>query len=124
VSADAVGVVGARRRPEGFREFFSAWADARVEAEQFRELDGGRVLVLFHGAGRGKASGITLPSDELRAHFFHFREGKITRFLTYFRPRPRSRRPRAGGVGGVTGEMMTTYTPSPTTDENAQFAGR
>jgi ketosteroid isomerase-like protein len=69
---------------EGFRGFFSAWADARVEAEEFRELDAGRVLVLFHGAGRGKASGITLPSDELHAHVFHVREGRITRFLTYF----------------------------------------
>ena len=30
----------------------------------------------------------------------------------------------AVGVGDVAGEVMTTYPPSPTTDENAQFAGR
>ena len=32
----------------------------RVEADEYRELDGGRVLVLVHSSGRGKASGLEL----------------------------------------------------------------
>jgi hypothetical protein len=31
---------------EGFREFLSTWVDYRVEADEYRELDGGRVFVL------------------------------------------------------------------------------
>ena len=36
----------------------SVWEHYRSEAEEFRELDGGRVLVLMHHGGRGKASGV------------------------------------------------------------------
>jgi hypothetical protein len=43
---------------EGFRGFLSAWEEARVEAEQYRELDAERVLVLFHFSARGKRSGL------------------------------------------------------------------
>src|SRR2546422_8021099 len=39
------------------------------------------------------------------------------------RPRRSPQSRRAVGVGDVEGEVMTTYPPSPTTDENAQFAG-
>jgi hypothetical protein len=43
---------------EGWREFLGAWEDFRGEAEEYRELDGERVLVLFHFTARGKASGM------------------------------------------------------------------
>ena len=45
---------------QGYRDFLSAWEEFRVEAEEFRELGGGRVLVLSHFGGRGKTSGLKL----------------------------------------------------------------
>jgi ketosteroid isomerase-like protein len=69
--------------PKGFRESMSAWQDARVRAEELRELDDEQVLVLAGFGGRGKASGIPLPNVKV-AHVFHVREGKITRFVAYW----------------------------------------
>jgi hypothetical protein len=43
---------------EGWRDFLSAWEKWRGEAEEYRELDDERVLVLLQGRGRGKASGL------------------------------------------------------------------
>ena len=37
---------------EGSRDFVGAWKDFRVEAEEFRELDDERVLVLTRFSGR------------------------------------------------------------------------
>lgn len=39
---------------EVFRDWLSAWADFRVEAEVYRELNDERVLVFSLGVGRGK----------------------------------------------------------------------
>ena len=44
---------GLAEMAEGHRDFLRAWADFRVEAEKYRELDDGRVLVLDHLSGRG-----------------------------------------------------------------------
>jgi len=68
---------------ECFREWFSVFEDVRIEADEFRELDDERVLVLVEGlGGRGKASGISLPNVKA-AHVFHVREEKIIRFVAY-----------------------------------------
>ena len=40
--------------------FLGAWEEYRVEADEYRELDGERVLVLVHRSGRGRASGVEL----------------------------------------------------------------
>src|SRR5690242_15592833 len=40
----------------GWRGWLDAWADYRTAAEEYRELDTERVLVLTHDSGRGKAS--------------------------------------------------------------------
>ena len=69
---------------EAMRDFFSAWEGFRVEADDFRELDGERVLVLVHMSGRGKTSGLEL--EEMRAkaaELFHIRAGKVTRLVLY-----------------------------------------
>jgi ketosteroid isomerase-like protein len=69
---------------EGFREWFSASEDVCVYAEEFRELDGERVLVLVHGTGRGKASGVEYSPEMTRtAHLFHVRDGKVVKFSFY-----------------------------------------
>src|ERR1700738_3274860 len=68
----------------GWRDFLSTWEDFRAEADESRELDGERVLVLAHFSGRGKTSGLELgrmPSNE--ASLFHVRDGKVTRLVLY-----------------------------------------
>ena len=69
---------------QGFRGFLRAWEEARVEAEQYCELDAERVLVLFHFSARGKRSG--LEAGQIRtegAQVFHVRGGKVTRLVQY-----------------------------------------
>jgi ketosteroid isomerase-like protein len=69
---------------EGFRNFLDAWDDLRVEAEEYRELDDERVLVLVHQGGRGKTSGLDLGQIGPRgAALFHIRDGTVTRLAVY-----------------------------------------
>src|SRR5262249_44148178 len=42
----------------GWRGFLGAWRDYHVEADEFRELDSERVLVLMRHGGYGRASGL------------------------------------------------------------------
>ena len=69
---------------EGVRGFLDAWEEYRIEAAEYRELDGERILVLHNISGRGKASGLQLESKT--ANLFHIREGKVTRLVAYFDP--------------------------------------
>jgi ketosteroid isomerase-like protein len=69
---------------EGSRTFLSAWEEIRFEADEFHELDGERVLVLFRRSGRGKQSGLELGQiREKGANLFHVRGGKVTRLVAY-----------------------------------------
>jgi ketosteroid isomerase-like protein len=70
---------------EGWRGFLSAWEEWRVEADEYRELDGERVLVLTHYSGRGKTSGLDLGRMRARgASLFDVRDRKVTRLVLYF----------------------------------------
>jgi ketosteroid isomerase-like protein len=64
------------------KAFLDVWEDYRVEAQEFRELDGERVLVLTRQRGRGRTSGLEI--EQLRATVFHLRAGKITRRVNYW----------------------------------------
>jgi ketosteroid isomerase-like protein len=69
---------------EAWRARLSAFEDVRVEADEYHELDGERVLVLMHFSGRGKTSG--LEAGQMRtkgASLLHFRGGKVTRLVVY-----------------------------------------
>ncbi len=69
---------------EGWREVLSILAGHRVAADQYRELDGDRVLVLFHLRGRGKASGVDLGQMNARvATLFQLRDAKVVRLVNY-----------------------------------------
>jgi ketosteroid isomerase-like protein len=69
----------------GFRDFLSAWDDWRIEAEEYRELDDERVLVLYRRSGRGKASGLEVGQiSSMAANVFHVRNGKVTRLAVYW----------------------------------------
>ena len=69
---------------EGFRNYLSAWEHFRVQADEYRELDDGRVLVLTWYSGRGKTSGLELGQIRSKgASLFHVRAGKVTRLVLY-----------------------------------------
>ena len=69
---------------EGMADFLSAWENYRVEAEEYRELDRERVLVLHHFAGRGKTSGVDLRNMRAEgASLFRVRDGKVVRLVNY-----------------------------------------
>jgi ketosteroid isomerase-like protein len=67
---------------EANRDFLSVWRDWRLEAEDFRELDDERILVLTCRGGRGKRSGLEIW--EPAANLFHVRDGKATRLVFYW----------------------------------------
>ena len=70
---------------EGWRDMLSAWEDFRQEAEEYRELDDERVLLLFHVSGRGRTSGLEVEQMGTKAAgLFHLRDGQVTRFVAYF----------------------------------------
>ena len=67
------------------RDFFSVWEDLHAEAEEYRALDGERVLVLDHRTGHGKTSGLELADTTTRGGtVWHMRDGKVTRLVLYF----------------------------------------
>jgi ketosteroid isomerase-like protein len=70
---------------EGFRDWLSAWENFRVEAEEYRELDDERVLVLAQFSARGKRSGLEIGQARTKAAaVFHIRDGKVTRYVIYW----------------------------------------
>ena len=71
---------------EGWREWLSAWEEFTIEVDEYRELDDQRVLVLNHvSGGRGRTSGLDLGQMGPKgAALFHFRKGKVTRFVFYW----------------------------------------
>ena len=63
----------------------SAAESFRIEAEEFRELDDERVLVLTPVSGRSKTTGLDLGQMSRRgATLFHISNGKVTRLVPYF----------------------------------------
>ena len=69
---------------EAWRDFLSAWEEARAKGEDYRELDDERVLVLFSRSGRGKTSGVELGQMQSRgANLFQISDGKVTKLVIY-----------------------------------------
>jgi ketosteroid isomerase-like protein len=66
----------------GVEDFLKLWENLRFDAEEYRELDQERVLVLSRMRGRGKGSGAEV--DQRRASLFHVRSGKVTRLVLYW----------------------------------------
>ena len=67
---------------EAMRTLFKEIGDLRSEAEEYRELDGERVLVLTRSVGRGKLSGV--PASARNAEVFEVHDGKVTRVVVYY----------------------------------------
>ena len=69
---------------EGWRSWLGAWEEWRIEAEEYRELDGERVLMLGRASGRGKTSGLDVGQMTKAANVFQVRDGKVIRIVTYW----------------------------------------
>lgn len=81
---DAGNWTGLAGMASAVRGELNAWEYLHVEAGEFRELDGERVLVLDHRRSRGKRSGLDLgPVHTQAVHIFHIRGGKVTRLVAY-----------------------------------------
>ena len=70
---------------KGWGEFLALFHDFRAEAEEYRELDPQRVLVLVRNRGHGKGSGVDIERIwGTGANLVHIRDGKVTRLVTYW----------------------------------------
>jgi ketosteroid isomerase-like protein len=67
-----------------WRDFLTAWANLRIDAEAYLELDDERVLALTRSSGRGKTSGLEIPrSWTTGAGLWYVHDGKVTRHVVY-----------------------------------------
>jgi hypothetical protein len=77
--------VGLAEMANAWRSVLSAWQDFRAEAEQYRALDGERVLVLDHRSGHGKLSRIELADMPTQGGtLWQLSDGKVTRLVIYY----------------------------------------
>jgi ketosteroid isomerase-like protein len=66
-------------------EILNAWDGFTTEAEEFRELGDGRVLVLTKNRGRGKVSGLELGKMATRgANLLTVRDGRAVKLVAYW----------------------------------------
>jgi len=66
-------------------DWLSAWRNVRQTADEVRELDGERVLVLHQYSASGRVSG--LQTEQIRtgaAAFFEIRRGKVVKLAHWF----------------------------------------
>jgi ketosteroid isomerase-like protein len=66
---------------EAWRTWLTAWRDYRVEASEFRDLDGDRVMMLGRMSGRGRLSDAVVETEIVNV--FHIRDGKVIRLVMY-----------------------------------------
>ena len=70
---------------EAWRDRLSTSEDLRFRVDDYREVDNGRVLVCFHGSGRGKGSGLELGQlARQAASLFQVRGGRVVRLVFYW----------------------------------------
>jgi ketosteroid isomerase-like protein len=82
---DAGSYTGLGAMTQRVGEGISPFVGFRVEAEEYRELDEERVLVLVHWGGRGRMSGVELGQTQSKAaSLFHVRDDKVTRLVIYY----------------------------------------
>jgi ketosteroid isomerase-like protein len=78
---------GLAEMAEAARAYLDAFDHVHLVADEYRELEDDRVLVLHHVVGRGAASGLELGGMRTQAaHVFHLRENKVLKLVIYFDP--------------------------------------
>jgi ketosteroid isomerase-like protein len=76
---------GVAAMAERWRQWMASWDNYRSEAEEYRELDSERVLVLMRHGGRGKTSGMEVEQlDRWGTNLFQIRDGKVVRLTLYW----------------------------------------
>ena len=77
--------IGIAQMAESWRGWVSAWEGYRVEADEYRELDDERVLVLTRSSAYGKAGGQVVGRMRAKgAVLYHLCAGKVTRLVYYW----------------------------------------
>jgi ketosteroid isomerase-like protein len=92
VSADGFEIgssTGLAEMGQTWRNWIDAWEEYRVEVDEYRQLDGERILVLMLHCGRGKKSGLDVgqiggEAKRAGANVLHVRDGKVTRLVLYW----------------------------------------
>jgi hypothetical protein len=88
VIADGPDPRSFRGRPAmnaGWRDFLTAWAGYGVHADEYRELDDGRILVILHAEGRGRTSGLEIePNSRKGANVFRILGEQVIGLTIYF----------------------------------------
>lgn len=67
---------------EGLRTLLDTLDDARPTAEEYRDVDDERILVLGRLRGREKGTGAAV--EQLRANLFRIRDEKVVRLIFYW----------------------------------------
>src|SRR4051794_11994664 len=81
---DPVGSTGLAEMARNFRNWVSTWAEFRLAAVEYLELDRERVLVLDRASGRGKTSGVDLGQIQSEgAWLFCISDGRVRRMVRY-----------------------------------------
>jgi ketosteroid isomerase-like protein len=76
---------GAHGMAAGFGDWVNAWHGYYTRADEYRELDDERVLVLNRSGGCGRASGLNLGEMQPEgATLFHLRGGEVTKLVAYW----------------------------------------
>jgi ketosteroid isomerase-like protein len=79
-----VSAKGRAEMREAARANIDVWGKVRIAADEYRELDDERVLVLDHYSGHGKRSGLDIGQLGAKGcHLFHLDERKVTRLVFY-----------------------------------------
>jgi ketosteroid isomerase-like protein len=82
---DAGSGMGLANMAHRWGDWLSAWQDFRAIAQEYRQIDEERVLVLTRFQGRGKTSGLDLTDMRTEpAALFHVRDGKVRKLVLYF----------------------------------------
>jgi ketosteroid isomerase-like protein len=77
--------VGLTGMAEGWRRLLSVWSEFHTEAEEYVELDGGRVLVLAAFGGTARINGLDVRDGRSEgANVFEIRDGKVTKLILYW----------------------------------------
>jgi ketosteroid isomerase-like protein len=97
---------------ESFLGMLHAWDDFRIKADEYRELDDARVLVLVNYSGRGKISGLPIGDVGAKgASIYELNGGQVTRAVTYYD------RDRAFADLGLEAETMPEEPATPDLEE-------
>jgi ketosteroid isomerase-like protein len=76
---------GLAEMAHAMHDILSAWEDFRFVADEYRELDGKRVLVFDRNSGRGRSSGAEIGQTRAEgAQLFRVDGGKVTRLVSYW----------------------------------------